>query len=299
MHRRYPNFRPMQPYGNVGDRKNDGYIPESGLYFQLYSPSDPAFKLATAAKKAQEDFKGLRDHWQKQCPIKEFRFGFNDEYDGSVVPVENALLAISKKYGVKTSPFLACHLEDEVLQLPIQEIEEILNFLILDVEDIGDADFNALREVVQHVMDSDAADLTTAKLISPDFNEKIQFNGLSPEIADLLRVAGRQTDAVVSYFSRRSATHIQDLRDHLSSVYEKEKKRFAKRKSDAIFYAILDALVPSPQRRNRLVQNAALVVMAFYFEACDLFEEPNVATGKTRVTSGVDPRVGGGRARKA
>jgi len=44
-----------------------------------------------------------------------------------------------------------------------------------------------------------------------------------------------------------------------------------------MFY-ILDAITPQPPEANpRLVkelQDAALVVMAYFFEVCDIFEEP-------------------------
>lgn len=278
MTRRYPGFIPMEPYGNFGDRKNDGYIPELGIFFQVYAPSDPEKKLAAAARKAKEDFHGLFQKWKLQ-PIKEFRFAFNNEYGGSNVPLEEALASIAKKYGVKATPFLAHHLEEEAMQLPLDQLEDIVNFLIPEPDEIRDTDYAALKEVIEHVMSADAQDLAQPKLIAPKFNEKIKFNGLSANVADLLRVAGRQTDVVIDFFSRRSATHKQDLRDHLASIYDQE-KRNAKRqmsKPDTVFFGILSAMIPSRSHRSRQAQDAALVVMAYYFDACDVFEEPDAA----------------------
>lgn len=280
MTRRYPGFIPMQPYGNVGDRKNDGYVPETGTFYQVYAPSDPGSKLGAAAKKAVDDFDGLKKKWNRQEPIKEYRFAFNNEYGGSIVPLQDALAEIAKKHDIKASPFLAHDLEEEAMQLPIEELEAIGNFLVPELDEIRDADYVALKEVIEHVMQSEAPELTEQKLIAPKFNEKIKFNQLSIEVAALLQVAGRQTDVVSDFFSRRSATHKQDLRDHLASIYEREKKK-AKRlnlSSDDVFFAILDAMVPAKHRRDRQVQSAALVVMAFYFDACDVFEEPDVAS---------------------
>ena len=44
MTRRNSGFTQIRPYGNIGDRKNDGYIKSEGRYFQVYAPMDPASK---------------------------------------------------------------------------------------------------------------------------------------------------------------------------------------------------------------------------------------------------------------
>lgn len=31
------NYMPIKTQGRLGDRKNDGYIPNKGIYFQVYS----------------------------------------------------------------------------------------------------------------------------------------------------------------------------------------------------------------------------------------------------------------------
>ena len=42
-------------------------------------------------------------------------------------------------------------------------------------------------------------------------------------------------------------------------------------KNDLIFFDILESISPQPDER---VRNAALVLMAKYFESCDIFEDP-------------------------
>ena len=89
-------FIPIEPYGNVGDRKNDGYIPARGEFFQVYA-KNPEGKLASAAAKAKADFAGLNKHWQKKCPIKRYRFVFNDGFTGSVAPLEELRFSKSRQ----------------------------------------------------------------------------------------------------------------------------------------------------------------------------------------------------------
>lgn len=35
-----PNFQPVKAYGNIGDRKNDGFVSQTGIYYQVYAPRD-------------------------------------------------------------------------------------------------------------------------------------------------------------------------------------------------------------------------------------------------------------------
>jgi hypothetical protein len=47
--------------------------------------------------------------------------------------------------------------------------------------------------------------------------------------------------------------------------------------ADLIFFAVLKAITPNSISMKSAVQNAALVVMAYYFEACDVFEGPDAS----------------------
>ena len=57
----HPNdFMACRPWGNVGDRKNDGYLPSSRILFQSYAPNE--MSAADATKKINEDFEGAKDY---------------------------------------------------------------------------------------------------------------------------------------------------------------------------------------------------------------------------------------------
>jgi len=53
-------FKIIKPYGNQGDGGNDGYIPDKGIYYQVYSPTNPEEKEAEAARKFKKDFNTLK-----------------------------------------------------------------------------------------------------------------------------------------------------------------------------------------------------------------------------------------------
>jgi len=91
MQKAHIDFRKVRPYGKKGDAGNDGYIPDKGIYFQVYAPSDPKEKEAKAAQKLKADFEKLKAHWNKITTIRHFYFVFNDKGGGSTIDIENAL----------------------------------------------------------------------------------------------------------------------------------------------------------------------------------------------------------------
>ena len=49
-------FQPIKAWGNIGDRKNDGYIRNKGIYFQVYAPEDIRKNYLDVVKKLEVDF---------------------------------------------------------------------------------------------------------------------------------------------------------------------------------------------------------------------------------------------------
>src|SRR5262249_54937394 len=85
-----PGFQKIKPYGNEGDKGNDGYRPIEGIYYQAYAPFEPGEKEAEAAKKFKDDFAKLKDGWDKIATIKELDFVYNDKGSGLTIKLEEA-----------------------------------------------------------------------------------------------------------------------------------------------------------------------------------------------------------------
>jgi len=286
MQYRYPDFIPIKPYGNIGDRKNDGYIPITGTYFQVYAPENPESSRSEtkAAAKVAEDFEGLRANWS---PIKAFHFVFNDSYRGSPPPVEDALATIRADHKIEASVFLAKDLEREALDLEEDQLSDVINTPIPEVGPLPNVDFQCLREVINHVLRTKPLASPTSGLQAPDFDEKIEFNGLTRQVGSLLTAASYQNEAVVDYFSKNSTFARQQVRDQLAGMYIESKVRLngvadslGAGAGDLVFFDLLQRIIPesdgtASHAQRVAAQEAAIVVMAFYFEACDIFEDPN------------------------
>ena len=86
-----PDFQPIRPWGNIGDRKNDGYIESKGIFFQVFAPEDTEKSYPNIIKKLENDFKGLFEKWS---PVKKFYFVVNDKYKGVNADCEQAIQKI-------------------------------------------------------------------------------------------------------------------------------------------------------------------------------------------------------------
>jgi C-terminal domain 10 of the ABC-three component (ABC-3C) systems len=290
MQHREPRFVRIKPSGAIGDRKNDGYLPDSGTYYQVYAPENPALpqNATKAAKKAAVDFKGLLEYWQQSTPVQHYRFVFNDKYLGSPPPLETALGKIRETYKIDAQSFLAGNLEDYALDLEEDQLADVLNCPIPEVGPLASVDYGILREVVAHVMESRRPLQSGVPLHAPDFTQKIQFNGLTQQVADLLRYAAYQIEAVDDFFSRNSSFAKQELRDHLSAIYLESRSMVEAQDGaadflgDLVFFQLSGEMTPADistkEYQAAAVQDAVFVVMAYYFEACDIFEDPDATS---------------------
>lgn len=278
MSKAYSDFVPIKPQGKVGDRKNDGYLKSVGRYFQVYAPEEPQHSIKKAIQKAEGDFNGLKSFWQNIHPINEYHFVFNDKYHGSTAELEKALKNIMNVHKLKDADvFLAKHLENVLFGLTDDVILSIVGY-IPDPSTIEMIDYQSLREVISYMLQSHKPLSPQPALVVPGFDEKIEFNGLSKQVKNLLDTASYQMGSLDEYFYKNGAVIKQELRDILSEKYkEAQAKNFGDisdgiTKGDLVFFDILRSLAPNS---SPSIENAAIILMTKYFESCDIFEDPS------------------------
>ena len=272
------NFTPVKPQGIFGDRKNDGFIKPEGKYYQVYSPEDPTTSEYETIKKLETDFAGLYAHWNKQVtPIKEFHYVINDKYKGDYPTLHPALKKIEDNHsGVSCHPFFTNHLEDVFLGLKKDQIMDLIGPIITPSE-LESFDSSVMAEVIKHILEIDVPYQQENIPQKPDFDEKIVFNTLSNSIGNLLKFGSYQEGALKEYFRLNSNFAKEDLRNKFNQLYKKGLTEIpdSVEKNDLIFYYILKGAYPTT--RN-VAQNAILVLMAYYFGYCDIFEEPKLSS---------------------
>jgi tetratricopeptide (TPR) repeat protein len=122
----FPDFRKIRPYGKKGDKGNDGYRPESGIYYQVYGPRDPSEKEAEAARKLKKDYEKLKTTWSEIAQIKTFYFVFNDKWEGTTIEIESALAELkAANPEIDFRLLLPKHLRDIFFTLKIESIQSL------------------------------------------------------------------------------------------------------------------------------------------------------------------------------
>lgn len=268
------DFQAVKAYGNIGDRKNDGFIRTTGTYYQVFAPEDITKNktIDEAVKKLEDDFKGLYENWNDTCEIKQYYFVINDRYQGLPPPIIQKAEELNKTYAdIEIKTFTVKDLEKVFGQLDEEDIFDVVGF-IPDVS-IGMIEFGALNEVVNYLLNTELPESNTGKLIVPDFDEKILFNGLNDLIGAKLTTGSYQEGILQKYFNENPGVK-ELLQQKFHSLYllSCEKIPDAEENSaDCRYYFILENASP---KRTVAIYACVEVLMAYYFSSCDIFEEP-------------------------
>lgn len=269
------NFQLVKAYGNIGDMKNDGFDQEQGRYYQVFGPEDikKDKTIRDAVTKLKTDFEGLLKHWNEFCPIKFFHYVVNDKYNGIPALIHQGLMTLERENPtVECRIFSSANLEDELLKLDIDNIRDVIGYL--PDTNIGILDYNVLNEVIDHVMNAEVRFDTQSNLVVPNFYEKIEFNSLSEKIKNLLVTASYSSGSLEEYFVANSQYIRKELETKMSDFYKESKVEFSEAVedySDKRFYYILEKCCP---KHSKAIVDSALILMSYFFETCDIFEEP-------------------------
>lgn len=277
MTRANDQFQAVKAYGNIGDRKNDGFDRTTGTYYQVFAPEELSkdSTIYTAVKKLKEDFEKLYSNWNDICPLKYFFFVVNDRFEGLPPPIINMSIELGNmpEYArVKIDTFTAKDLErifDELDDLSKQDIIGIIPDEIMTV-----VEYDALHETVTYLLNTELPEDYSDNLIVPDFDNKIIFNGLSPVVNHLLVTGSYQEGQLIKYFNESPGVK-EILQKKFHALYEEAKVQItdqAENYADRRFYYILEQAC---SKRTMSIQTSVLVLMAYYFSSCDIFEEPD------------------------
>jgi len=259
------DFRSIKPWGNIGDRKNDGYIKNKGKFYQVYAPEDIRKSYTDAVNKLKTDFAGLKSHWN---PVNEFYFVINDKYKGVNADCEQTIQEIKEKHHLNNAGFLtAKDLENILFNLDDDQIF-LISGNIPNPAAIKQLDYSILNEVIGHIMQLPLNQGDESKIVSPDWDKKIKFNNLSEPVANLLNNGYFQLHSLNEYLSNDSDFLADSLRDKMNEIYFQGKNINC---GDNLFWAIVNCASP---KAKQMYQASVIVIMSKYFETCDIFEEP-------------------------
>lgn len=264
MNYKEPDFTQIKPWGNIGDRKNDGCILSKGIYFQVHAPEDVKKSYHEIIKKIQTDFSGLQSHWGN---IQEFYYVLNDKYQGVNADALQLLETIKQSNSLKECKFItAKDLENMLYNLDDDQVMAIAGH-IPDPANLTSLDYSILNEILEHLKGK-SLNNGTEKIVAPDWDEKIKFNNLSINESVRLTNGYFQLGTLSEYLKNNSDFTAQELQNKVSAMYQELAKAY---NGSELFWELVNEISP---RSSAEYQASSIVIMSMYFETCDIFEEP-------------------------
>jgi hypothetical protein len=132
-------------------------------------------------------------------------------------------------------------------------------------------EFTDLQLVLETIADSP---LPTTRAIKDVPMGKIEANALSESVATILKAGMAKSPLVEDFFAQ---WHDETLGERVAEAFRaKYQSLRGQMRSDDIF-AELESWAGGAQRGSPKHQLAVLAVLAYYFDSCDIFEEPRDA----------------------
>lgn len=266
MNMKYPgDFVQTRPWGVLGDEKCDGYLRSQRRFYQCYAPNE--FKKTRTLRKLCADFDGALPY-AKQF-FDTWVFAHNCE-DGRL---PTWLL-------LKIEELRQAHAPLAIEPLGFVELR-IIAFSLSDLDLVAllgpavtqrammSLGLKELRPILAHLEQQAPAAEDQVNPVPPD---KLAYNALSPNIEALLKAGMTKASLVEKYFSR---TVNKELGMRVASAFRAEYQRLREEFLDGseIFDALWNFAI-GPYRGTAGSQVASLAVLAYLFEACDIFETP-------------------------
>lgn len=268
MEKRYPgDFQRVRPWGNIGDRKNDGYVKSKRMLFQSYAPNE--MTAAEAVKKIEEDFNGAvphwKDHFNKWVFVHNSRDGVGPEVAAKLLELGKANPSFTlEQWGFE-------EMRQEAFQLGESELASLLGPAPTDGTMLT-VKFKDIEVVLKAIAGQAPADGVDMRPVPKD---KIQKNALSADVVTLLQAGMKRSHLVGKFFE---GWHDATFGDFVAASF-KAKYLELKRTGlapDAIFCE-LQAFAGGRSRTSAENEAAVLAILAFLFEECEIFERPTPA----------------------
>lgn len=260
------DFMACRPWGNVGDRKNDGYLPSARTLFQSYAPNE--MSAAEAIKKINEDFNGAKHHWEKYFDVWTF---VHNAPDGRLGPhIIEALAKLSADNPrIKIGHCGYQEMLTKFRQLSLQDLESWFG-PSLTMEANVNLGFSDLVAVLTHITISPVPRTSEVKDVS---RGKIEANLLSQAVADFLKIGMQKSLLVAQFFnSWTNPAYGEQIAQAFKSEYTGLRNGVPQLHPDEIF-GRLETWAGGTANTTPMHKAAVLAVMAYLFDKCEIFED--------------------------
>lgn len=261
-----PSYIPVRTAGPLGDVGADGLLLIGDKLYACYGPQ--VFDASRVIDKFWSDLNKAK--FKRSGQFTTFVFAHNDLR--GVHPTVSSEIVSAKQQNT--------HLNFEVLGLR-QYRAILLKLSREDIEDVlgcplptGDRTFNVGVEDLTPLLDHLVGIRAVATLgpVPPVSDLKMEFNQIEADLRSELIRALQSTYRVSQYYDQRRAVM---ERDEVAKAMTQEYLRVKSEYSDPeeVVWQLENYILGNVSRPPR-VRRAAMVILAHFFETCDIFDEP-------------------------
>jgi hypothetical protein len=259
-----PYFQMIKPMGKAGDWKADGYSPATGTVYQCYAPEK--LTVAKGAKKINEDLTGAQKRWKRK--MRRWVFVWSS-VDGLPAEVAALLAELRAKHRKLAQEDMGPEgLWKLVGKLSLHDRISLFG-AVPEISSATETTAVEIQMLLNHLSASPLVSLEENDLALTAIADKLQRNRLSIALTAMLKPAIPVAKLVGKFvtgmpdpnFSRIIAARLAEKYNELTASVSDP---------DAIFAGLVDYLLAGPL--NGRLYWAAMGIVAYYFELCDIFE---------------------------
>lgn len=278
-----PGFVPIKPYGNWGDGGNDGCNSDTKHYYQIYAPvATTKVNAQEALRKAVTDYQKLLDSWGV---VVGYSFVINDKFTTVEAPLQRSFVEFKEAKKILEGKII--HTQE--LQKLFMQLHDDGKMDVLDIYHLppSDTDFNptTLGELIKYLLNKPDMSMTLLTGQAPDFEEKIKFNGLNEALANRLKVNSLEVYKIDDFLDTQGDDGIdQELSQTVNDIYIRAASKIPdeeEQRNELIYLSLMNELIPNIAKDKihslRGYNKVAEIIIAKYFETCDVYEDPNSA----------------------
>lgn len=257
------DFEPIKAGGAHGDKKCDGRRVSTETVFQCYAPESNSTFAKDGPAKVAKSFEGIREYWPN---LKEWVFIHNNA-EGITAKVSDVIEALRVSHpDIKISTASRRYLKDELHdRLTLSQMYDLYPSARLDFKDVG---MEHVRPLLKRIIQEKSTDFDPNDFGEIPNEAKLDYNSLSPDAKHNIKRARPNIGIVDRFIDRMSnPVHASTLQSKLRCKY-KELSDYGY-EPDEILGQLL-AYVRGEEEPKATA--AAYVILAYYFDACDIFE---------------------------
>lgn len=267
MEMRYPeDYVPVRPWGNVGDKKNDGYLRSERTVFQVYAPNEMRARATVA--KIDEDFAKACAHWPEDLDKWVL---VHNSLQGLGPEVTARLLELDREHPKTVAHWGFQEIRTRAFELSEENLASLLGHppTLRSIINLGLADLAPVLDQISSMPAPAEPDLR------PPPADKIKRNMLSEHVGTLLKAGMVRADLVRRYF--RAQPTKQD------EIAESFRQRYCSARGEGLppdkIFTELQRYAGGNVVHDAARQGAVLAALAFFFEECDIFDRDGVEGG--------------------